>query len=99
MDLCVDIQQQFMKLQTEIDQSIYSNEYTFLKNNLQIINQIQYEKMRDILADASITNDISRSYYGTLTQLYKDGIIIQKIVKPQNNNNQPLGEGKISYSM
>ena len=96
--LCVEIQYLCTKLQDEIDQSIYSNEFAFLKNNLQIINQIQYKKMKDVLKDSSITPEMAGDITkGTLFQLYKDGIIIQEA--QGNYRGSVINEGIISFNV
>ena len=102
LDLCVALQQLCMKLQNEIEQTIYSHEYTFLKNNLQIINQIQYAKMKDILSDPGVIDIAAETTVATLFQLYKDGIIIQHIPTNSNENKSSstsLKEGIISYNV
>ena len=62
MDLCVEIQQFCMKLQDEIEQIIYSIEYTFLKNNLQTFADIFYTNVVSHLNGKSVV-DYCTSYH------------------------------------
>merc|ERR1712096_234789 len=96
MDCCVAIQVSCRKLQEAIERIIYAHDFAFLKHGLQVVNHVDYERLKEILSDPELTtHDIADVTLGALFQLYDDGIVIQRIPQAISNST----EGKQSFAV